>query len=189
LLPPRAGADPAEAVFPAGEAAEAEAAAGEAVETGYGIVNIVKTYQEFYSMIDKPFFAPPVGKVIRWRTEVWPLQWRLALGGVFSYFAYFLFSPQGRGAGQGKSNGRKPSPSSVRKVAFGFPRQFHELLATRVSISYKDNQPKPIPLTRHEKGYEVRLQAQLDALSTNDESAEVIADLQIDPRDDNGYNL
>lgn len=82
--------------------------------------------------------------------------------------------------------GMEVDPSST---TFGFPRQFHELLATRVSIAYKDNQPKPIPLSRHEKGYEARLQAQLDALSTNDKSAETIAEVQIPAEYNNGYNL
>lgn len=74
-------------------------------------------------------------------------------------------------------------------TTFGFPRQFHELLATRVSIAYKDNQPKPIPLSRHEKGYETRLEQQLVALTTNDKSATVEAETQVDPNYDNGYNL
>ena len=62
-------------------------------------------------------------------------------------------------------------------TSFGFPRQFHELLARRVSIEYKGRQPKPIPLNRYELNYENDLKAQLDAISTIDESAEYIANM------------
>lgn len=39
----------------------------------------------------------------------------------------------------------------------GFPRQFHELLARRVSIDYKSSKDRPIPLSEKEKLYEVDL--------------------------------
>ena len=39
----------------------------------------------------------------------------------------------------------------------GFPRQFHELLARRVSIAYKSSKDRPIPLSEKEKLYEVDL--------------------------------
>jgi hypothetical protein len=39
----------------------------------------------------------------------------------------------------------------------GFPRQFHELLARRVSIAYKSSKDRPIPLSKKEKLYEVDL--------------------------------
>ncbi len=39
----------------------------------------------------------------------------------------------------------------------GFPRQFHELMARRVSIAYKTGKDKPIPLSEKEKLYEVDL--------------------------------
>lgn len=43
------------------------------------------------------FFAPlrnrPLGPAVSWRQEVWPMQWRLGISGVFSYFAFFLFTP------------------------------------------------------------------------------------------------
>ncbi len=46
-------------------------------------------YRRFFA----PFLRPAAGERISWRSEVWPLQWRLAVGGVFSYFAYFLLTP------------------------------------------------------------------------------------------------
>ena len=39
----------------------------------------------------------------------------------------------------------------------GFPRQFHELLARRISIAYKSSKDRPIPLSEKEKLYEVDL--------------------------------
>lgn len=55
-------------------------------------------------------------------------------------------------------------------TTFGFPRQFHELLARRVSIVWKGNQPKPIPLSPDELSYDNDLALQLAAVSnTNNE--------------------
>jgi hypothetical protein len=33
------------------------------------------------------------GPVFQWSTEIWPMQWRLALSGITNYFAFSLFSP------------------------------------------------------------------------------------------------
>jgi len=46
-------------------------------------------YRHFFA----PFFQSAGEHLISWRSEVWPLQWRLAIGGVFSYFAFFLMTP------------------------------------------------------------------------------------------------
>lgn len=46
-------------------------------------------YRHFFA----PFFRSPGQERISWKEEVWPLQWRLAIGGVFSYFAFFLLTP------------------------------------------------------------------------------------------------
>ncbi len=35
----------------------------------------------------------PTGPRIGWRTELWPMQWRIGLGGVFSYFEFSLYTP------------------------------------------------------------------------------------------------
>lgn len=39
------------------------------------------------------FFRPPEGERISWKLEMWPLQWRLVIGGVIGYFAYSLMTP------------------------------------------------------------------------------------------------
>jgi hypothetical protein len=46
----------------------------------------------------------------------------------------------------------------------GFPRQFHELLARRVSIAYKSSKDRPIPLSEKEKLYEVDLNTQIQTM-------------------------
>ena len=62
-------------------------------------------------------------------------------------------------------------------TTFGIPRQFHELLGRRVSIEYKQNKPKPLPLNALEKNYEVDLQVALDAASHIDNSGSIIGEL------------
>lgn len=61
-------------------------------------------------------------------------------------------------------------------TTFGFPRQFHELLARRVAIEYKGSRPKPIPLNKMELNYERDLGIQLDAISHVDNSGEIIGE-------------
>lgn len=46
----------------------------------------------------------------------------------------------------------------------GFPRQFHELLARRVSIAYKSSKDRPMPLSKKELLYEQDLAAQIATL-------------------------
>jgi hypothetical protein len=60
------------------------------------------------------------------------------------------------------SVGLEVDPSTT---TFGFPRQFHELLARRVSIIWKSSQPKPVPLSPLEMLYEQDLKRTLAAIS------------------------
>jgi hypothetical protein len=50
------------------------------------------------------------------------------------------------------------------EYSHGFPRQFHELLARRVSIAYKSSKDRPIPLSEKEKLYEVDLLNQVETM-------------------------
>lgn len=59
----------------------------------------------------------------------------------------------------------------------GFPRNFLELLARRVSIEYKQNRPKPIPLNAVEKRYDLDLERQLSAIAHLDQNLEIIGEL------------
>lgn len=52
-------------------------------------------------------------------------------------------------------------PSSV---SHGIPRQFHELLARRIIIDYKESRDKPLPLTEKEVSYEADFDDMLDAV-------------------------
>ena len=67
--------------------------------------------------------------------------------------------------------------SEPSTTTFGFPRQFHELLARRVVIEYKGRQSKPIALSPMENNFERDLQKQLDAISSVDNSGEVIGEM------------
>lgn len=50
-------------------------------------------------------------------------------------------------------------------TSHGFPRQFHELLARRISIAYKSSKDKPIPLSEKEQKYDDDLKVKLDAIT------------------------
>jgi len=41
----------------------------------------------------RSFLKKPEGETIPWFEEIWPLQWRIALKGLFAYFAFQLFNP------------------------------------------------------------------------------------------------
>jgi O-antigen/teichoic acid export membrane protein len=41
----------------------------------------------------RPFFKSPVLGGMNWKTEIFPMQWRLALQGVMNYFVFSLFTP------------------------------------------------------------------------------------------------
>lgn len=69
--------------------------------------------------------------------------------------------------------GLEVDPSTT---SFGFPRQFHELLARRVSIAYKGAKAKPIPLSPMENNYFKDLEVALQSISRVDNSGEIIAE-------------
>jgi O-antigen/teichoic acid export membrane protein len=46
-----------------------------------------------YGRFFEPFFRPPAGPRIHWKSEIWPMQWRLGLSGMVTYFAFSLFTP------------------------------------------------------------------------------------------------
>lgn len=62
-------------------------AAGASVVCGLYLLAV--RYRAFF----KPFFFLPKGPQIDWKTEILPMQWRLALGGIFSYFLFQIFNP------------------------------------------------------------------------------------------------
>lgn len=83
-------------------------------------------------------------------------------------------------------NGTTALEADPTTTTFGFPRQFHELLARRVGMEWKQSRPNPIPLNELEKNYERDLEAQLDAISREDFYEGITGSL---PASDNGYSL
>lgn len=72
----------------------------------------------------------------------------------------------------------------------GFPKQFHELLARRVSIEYKNSQTKLIPLNDMEKNYFNDLEKQLIAIGRINLDIEETAELPTSSElYDNGFDL
>lgn len=65
--------------------------------------------------------------------------------------------------------------SDPSSTSFGFPRQFHELLARRVAIEYKG--ANSIPLNEIELAYGSDLITQLNAIASDDDSKEIVSDL------------
>jgi hypothetical protein len=66
-------------------------------------------------------------------------------------------------------------------TSFGFPKQFHELLARRVGMERKMRTPGA-KLTQLEMAYETDLRKALDAIAHQDLSLEIIGELP-QPRD------
>lgn len=56
----------------------------------------------------------------------------------------------------------------------GFPRQFHELLARRVSIAYKSSKDKPLPLSEKEKLFEVDFATKINSMKDTNLDRSVI---------------
>jgi hypothetical protein len=46
-----------------------------------------------YGAFFRSFLQHPDGPQIPWKTDLWPLQWRLAVQGFFSYFSFWIFTP------------------------------------------------------------------------------------------------
>jgi O-antigen/teichoic acid export membrane protein len=46
-------------------------------------------YRNFF----KPFYSLQTDHHVSWRNEIWPMQWRLAIAGVATYFAASLYNP------------------------------------------------------------------------------------------------
>jgi len=64
-----------------------------AVTVGISVLRSVHFLLVRYRRFFKPFFQGPDGARMNWRIEIWPMQWRLAISGVFGYLAFSLFNP------------------------------------------------------------------------------------------------
>ena len=59
------------------------------ISAAFCLYYLLVSKQEFFM----PFVKPPALGRVRWRREIFPMQWRLALQGVTSYFVLSLFTP------------------------------------------------------------------------------------------------
>lgn len=55
----------------------------------WDLVLILVRYRGFFRTLRQVLIAAP----LNWKTDLWPMQWRLAVSGVMSYFAFALFTP------------------------------------------------------------------------------------------------
>lgn len=72
-------------------------------------------------------------------------------------------------------------PSST---TFGLPRGFHELLARRLAIEWKNSRDKPIPLSAKEANFERDMYAALDKITNPNLDRSVTAKLPYDDGED-----
>lgn len=74
-------------------------------------------------------------------------------------------------------------------TTFGFPQQFHDVLARKVSSRWKGSQPTPRALNKAEANVDNDMQTQLNAIAHIDESEETIG-LNMPSQDlgNDGYN-
>lgn len=60
---------------------------------------VVKLLRDLYLLLIQyrrffeAFFKPPTGDRLIWKTDLWPMQWRLALSGFVAYFVSSFFNP------------------------------------------------------------------------------------------------
>ncbi len=65
------------------------AAIAAAARLSWDVVLVAGRFRRFFAR----FFELPRGPIISWKREMWPMQWRLAIGGVFGYFSSSLLTP------------------------------------------------------------------------------------------------
>jgi O-antigen/teichoic acid export membrane protein len=63
--------------------------ASTAVGIACALVYLAWRYRRFFD----PFWSSPADARLSWRAEMWPMQWRLAVGYVFGYFSTWIFVP------------------------------------------------------------------------------------------------
>lgn len=54
-----------------------------------GLYLLLIRYRKFFN----PFFKKELTSLINWKTEMWPMQWRLAVGGILNYFLVSIYTP------------------------------------------------------------------------------------------------
>ena len=74
-------------------------------------------------------------------------------------------------------------------TTFGFPRQFHELLARRCAIVWKAQNPGAVPASQLEAMYPDDLEKKLEAMNSPDLGGELLSDPTPSSDGADGYNL
>lgn len=69
-------------------------------------------------------------------------------------------------------------------TSFGLPRGFHELMARKVQIEWKNSQDKPVPLSLSEKAFEDDFKAALDDLAGMNEDRGFVPSCPVDTGED-----
>ena len=59
------------------------------VQLTWNFVLFLHRYRSFF----RELWKPALGPTLDWKIDIWPMQWRLAISGVLSYFAFQLFVP------------------------------------------------------------------------------------------------
>ena len=62
-------------------------------------------------------------------------------------------------------------------TSFGVPLQFHELWSRLVSINWKSQRPKPIPLSELERRIDIDMEKALSSIALDDEGKEYVGDI------------
>lgn len=65
------------------------AVAGAAIKTSAELLFVFGKYRAFF----RRFLSPPEGDTIAWRDDVWPLQWRAAVGSMSNFFSFTFVTP------------------------------------------------------------------------------------------------
>lgn len=65
------------------------AAAASSAASSCVLIAVVFRYRRFFGA----FRSRPAGPTIHWKSEIWPMQWRLGLAAVVGYFMFSLFTP------------------------------------------------------------------------------------------------
>jgi len=61
--------------------------------TGVNFLSCLYLLLYRYRYFFEPFLKPPAGRCIVWRSDIWPMQSRIAISGLVNYFAFSLFNP------------------------------------------------------------------------------------------------
>jgi hypothetical protein len=89
---------------------------------------------------------------------------------------FFVYPPKMSTDGSGSTfniAGSTDLSAAPSTTTVGFPSQFHELWADKVSIKYKQNKDRPVTLTEGEQMWRVRMDEQIEILRNSNSDEQV----------------